>query len=110
MLVTNFKYFSGINDNFFSTFLFMINVGFTFGSHFGLFFLGSLGSDELLTGVLNGKRPLSIFYVITIGATSIVSVVASLIIAVKKMYAYCKVSCGILHSVTCIIVCYSSKD
>ena len=71
MLVTNFKYFSGINDNFFSTFLFMINVGFTFGSHFCLFFLGSLGSDDMLTGVKKGKRPLSIFYIITIGATSI---------------------------------------
>ena len=45
-----FKYFIGNNENFFSKFIFMINAGFTFGSHIGLFYLGSLGSDELLTG------------------------------------------------------------
>ena len=51
LLLMKFKYLSGINDYFFSKFIFMFNVGFTFGSHLGLFFLGSLGSDELLTGM-----------------------------------------------------------
>ena len=58
LLATKFKYISGINDNFFSTFLFMVNVGFTFGSHFGLFFLGSLGSEQRLIGVRKEQRPL----------------------------------------------------
>ena len=50
VLLTKFKYIIGINDNFFSIFMFMFNAGFTFGYQIGLFYLGSLGSDELLTG------------------------------------------------------------
>ena len=63
LLATKFKYISGINDNFFSTFLFMVNVGFTFGSHFGLFFLGSLGSEQRLIGVRKEQRPLRDYFI-----------------------------------------------
>ena len=52
LLLMKFKYVGGINDYFFSKFIFMFNIGFTFGFHFGLFSMGSLGSDELLTGMI----------------------------------------------------------
>ena len=40
VMVTSYKHISGINDMFISHFIFMVNLGFSFGSHFGLFILG----------------------------------------------------------------------
>ena len=91
LFVTNYKCISGINDKFFSNFLFLVNSGFSFGSHILLFFFGCLGDDELMIGVENPNSvPLSIFYVITIGVTSIIFVGSLLIIAVNKFLAFQK--------------------
>ena len=73
ILLSNYKYICCIDDKFFSSLLFMLNFGFSFGSHFGLFFLGSLGSDKLLTGVQRKMRPTSLFYVFTIGAIFVIT-------------------------------------
>ena len=40
VMITNYKNFSGINDNFVSTFISLVNSGFSFGSHIGLCSLG----------------------------------------------------------------------
>ena len=91
LFVTNYKHISGINDKFFSNFLFLVNSGFSFGSHILLFFFGRLGDDELMIGVENPNSvPLSIFYVITIGVTSIIFVGSLLIIAINKFLAFQK--------------------
>jgi hypothetical protein len=91
LFVTNYKYVCGINDKLLSTFLFLVNVGFSFGSHFYLFFFGCLGSDELLVGVENTKRmPSSIFYDITIGATSLIFGGSLVIIAANKFISFRK--------------------
>ena len=91
LFVTNYKYVCGINDMILSTFLFLVNVGFSFGSHFCLFFFGSLGSDELLVGVENTKRvPSSIFYDVTIGATSLIFGGSLVVIAANKFISFRK--------------------
>ena len=91
LFVTNYKHISSINDKFFSHFLFLVNSGFSFGSHILLFFFGYLGDDELMIGVENpNSLPLSIFYVITIGVTSVIFVGSLLIIAVNKFLAFQK--------------------
>ena len=94
LFVTNYKRISGINDKFFSSFLFFVNIGFSFGSHILLFFFRRLGSDELMIGVEKPKyeiqAPLSTFYVITIGVTSVIFVGSLLIIAVNKFLAFQK--------------------
>ena len=91
LFVTNYKHISSINDKFFSHFLFLVNSGFSFGSHILLFFFGYLGDDELMIGVDNPNDvPLSIFYIITIGVTSIIFVGSLLIIAVNKFLAFQK--------------------
>ena len=91
LFVTNYKYICGINDKLLSTFLFVVNVGFSFGSHFSLFFFGCLGSDELLVGVENAKHvPSSIFYDITIGATSLIFGGSLVIIAANKFISFRK--------------------
>ena len=40
VMITSYKNFSGINDNFMSTFISLVNSGFSFGSHIGLCTLG----------------------------------------------------------------------
>ena len=91
LFVTNYKHISGINDKFFSNFLFLVNSGFSFGSHILLFFFGYLGNDELMVGVENPNTvPLSNFYVITIGVSSIIFVGSLLIIAINKFLAFQK--------------------
>ena len=91
LFVTNHKLVSGINDKFFSNFLFLVNSGFSFGSHILLFFFGCLGDDELMIGVENPNDvPLSIFYIITIAVTSKIFVGSLLIIAVNKFLAFRK--------------------
>ena len=40
IMATSYKYISGINDMFFSNFIFMVNFGFSFGSHCCLGILG----------------------------------------------------------------------
>ena len=91
LFVTNYKYICGINDKLLSTFLFVVNVGFSFGSHFSLFFFGCLGSDELLVGVENTKHvQSSIFYDITIGATSLIFGGSLVVIAANKFISFRK--------------------
>ena len=55
--------------------------------HAGLFFIGDLGSDELLTGVRRNFEPKGHFYLITIGALFVISALASITIATKKSEA-----------------------
>ena len=55
-----------------------------------MFYLGSLGSDELLTGVLGTPRRISLFYEITIGALGVISTVSLVTCATKKFEAYWK--------------------
>ena len=91
LFVTNYKYICGINDKFLSTFLFLVNVGFSFDSHFSLFFFGCLGSDQLLVGVGNTKPVLSsIFYDITIGVTSLIFGGSLVIISANKFISFQK--------------------
>ena len=85
-----YKHVSGINDNFFARLIFRFNVLFTFGAHVGLFYLGSLGSDELLTGNLGLSRGVSHFYTITIGALSLISVIGLVTCSMKRFEAYWK--------------------
>ena len=40
VMITKFRYVSGIDDNFMGTFIFMVNKGFSFGSHIALSILG----------------------------------------------------------------------
>ena len=91
-MLTNFKRVSDINDVFFSKFAFMTNFGFTFGSHCGLYLLGSLSKDELLTGVVKLTRyvNVSIYYLIVIGLVFILSCLSTMIIGLKKFIAYKK--------------------
>ena len=91
LLVTNYKYVGSINDTFVSNYIFMVNFGITCISHIGLFLLGSLGSDDLLTGIMRKDRlPVSLFYLITIGVLSATSCVSIIVIAVKKFVTYRK--------------------
>ena len=90
LLLTNFKQFSGINDSFFSMFASLINIGFSFGSHIALFFLGSLGSDDILTGIKGKPRQMSFYYEVTIGTLSAVSCFSLIAIGIKKFEAYRK--------------------
>ena len=91
LFVTSYKHINGINDKFFSNFLFLVNSGFSFGSHILLIFFGCLGDDGLMIGVENPNNvPISIFYFITIGVTSIIFVGSLLIIAVNKVLAFQK--------------------
>ena len=90
LLLTNFKRFSGINDGFFSRFTSLINIGFSLGSHIALFTLGSLGSDEILTGIQGRPRQISPFYELTIGALSTFSCLSLAAIGIKTFEAYQK--------------------
>ena len=90
LLLTNFKQFCGINDSFFSTFASLINIGFSLGSHIALFFLGNLGSDDILTGIKGKPRQMSLYYEITIGTLSVVSCFSLIAIGIKRFKAYQK--------------------
>ena len=90
LLLTNFKQFSGINDSFFSMFAGLINLGFSLGSHIALFILGSLGSDEILTGLRGKPRQISLFYKVTIGTLTAISCFSLMAIGIKKIQAYRK--------------------
>ena len=90
LLLTNFKQFSGINDSFFSMFAGLINVGFSLGSHIALFFLGSLGSDEILTGLRGKPRQISLFYKVHIGTITAISCLSLMAILIKKFEAHWK--------------------
>ena len=90
LLLTNFKQFSGINDSFFSMFAGLINLGFSLGSHIALFILGSLGSDEILTGLRGKPRQISLFYEILIGTLIAISCLSLMAILIKKIEVYWK--------------------
>ena len=90
LLLTNFKQFSGINDSFFSMFVGLINIGFSLGSHIALFILGSLGSDEILTGLRGKPRQISLFYEVLIGTITAISCLSLMAILIKKFEAYWK--------------------
>ena len=90
LLLTNFKRFSGISDSFFSTFATLINIGFSLGSHIALFILGSLGSDDILTGIKGKPRQMSLYYEVTIGTLSAVSCFSLIAIGIKRFKAYQK--------------------
>ena len=90
LLLTNFKQFSGINDSFFSMFVGLINIGFSLGSHIALFILGSLGSDEILTGLRGKPREISLFYEVMIGTITAISCLSLMAILIKKFEAYWK--------------------
>ena len=90
LLLTNFKRFSGINDSFFSMFAGLTNIGFSLGSHISLFILGSLGSDEILTGLRGKPRHISLFYKILIGTITAISCLSLVAILIKKIEAYRK--------------------
>ena len=90
LLLTNFKQTNGIDDSFFSMFSGLINVGFTLGSHIALFILGSLGSDEILTGIRGKPRQMSLFYKVTMGTLTAISCFSIMAIGVKKIEAYQK--------------------
>jgi hypothetical protein len=90
LLLTNFKRFSGISDSFFSTFATLINIGFSLGSHIALFILGSLGSDDILTGIKGKPRQMSLYYEVTIGTLSAVSCFSLIAIGIKRFEAYQK--------------------
>ena len=87
LLLTNFKQFSGINDSFFSMFAGLINLGFSLVSHIALFILGSLGSDEILTGLRGKPRQISLFYKVTIGTLTAISCFSLMAIGIKKIEA-----------------------
>ena len=90
LLLTNFKCFSGISDSFFSMFASLMNIGFSLGSHIALFTLGSLGSDEILTGIQGKPRQISPFYELTVGALSAFSCLSLMAIGFKTFEAYQK--------------------
>ena len=90
LLLTNFKRFSGISDSFFSMFASLMNIGFSLGSHIALFTLGSLGSDEILTGIQGKPRQISPFYELTVGALSAFSCLSLMAIGFKTFEAYQK--------------------
>ena len=90
LLLTNFKQTNGIDDSFFSMFSGLINVGFTLGSHIALFILGSLGSDEILTGLRGKPRQMSLFYKVTMGTLTAISCFSIMAIGIKKIEAYQK--------------------
>ena len=90
LLLKNFKKFSGINDSFFSMFAGLINIGFSLGSHIALFILGSLGSDEILTGLQGKPRQISLFYKVLIGTMTVISCFSLMVIGIKKLEAYRK--------------------
>jgi len=90
LLLTNFKQFIGINDSFFSIFAGLINIGFSLGSHIALFILGSLGSDEILTGVQGKPRQICLFYEVIIGTIITISFFSLMVIGIKKFEAYRK--------------------
>ena len=87
-----YKYFSGINERFFSTFLFEFNIGFAFGSHLALFALGSIGKDEVLTGVVfkNEERNPSLFYPLFFGTILTIGSISSLTTAAQKWKGWAK--------------------
>ena len=89
-----YKYFSGINDRFFSTFLFEFNIGFAFGSQLALFALGSIGKDEMLTGVVfkSEERNPSLFYPMYFGTILTIGSISSLTTAVQKWKGWAKES------------------
>ena len=90
LLLTNFKYANRINEYFFSTFIFMVNIGFSIGSHLALYFLGSLESEQLLTGVKENPKSASLFYLMALAILFMISSLSLGAIAVKKFEAYWK--------------------
>ena len=90
LLLTNFKELNGIDDSFFSMFAGLINIGFSLGSHIALFILGSLGSDEILTGLRGKPRQMSLFYKVTMGTLTAISCFSIMVIGIKKIEAYHK--------------------
>ena len=90
LLLTNFKKFSGINDSFFSMFAGLINIGFSLGSHIALFILGSLGCDEILTGLQGKPRQISLFYKVLVGTITVISCLSLMVIGIQKFEAYRK--------------------
>ena len=90
LLLTNFKELNGIDDSFFSMFAGLINIGFSLGSHIALFILGSLGSDEILTGLRGKPRQMSLFYNVTMGTLTTISCFSIMVIGIKKFEAYQK--------------------
>ena len=93
LLMTHYKYISGIDDKFFSIFICMLNISFSLGSQCILFFLRILGSDELLIGVTNPNNEevgICNFYVLTIGVFFVVFCASSLIILRQKIITFRK--------------------
>ena len=88
LLMTKFKYFGHINDDFFSRFFFFGNILFNFGSISYLLLSGIIRSDGVLTGIKGTPHRMSIFYLIVIGTLSAVSCLSTITIAVKKYQAY----------------------
>ena len=68
----------------------MVNIGFSFGSHLALYFLGSLESEQLLTGVKENPKSTSLFYLTELGILFMISSLSLGAIAVKKFEAYWK--------------------
>ena len=90
LLLTISKQLNGIDDSFFSMFVGLINIGFSLGSHIALFILGSLGSDEILTGLRGKPRRISLFYEVMIGTITVISCFSLMLIGIKKVEAYRK--------------------
>ena len=93
VMVPSKKHVISIDDKFASRFIFIVNFGFTFGSHMGLYVLGSLGYDELLTGRVKSKETtVSLFYLIISGIVCFIVCFSTLSITFKKFAACQKVS------------------
>ena len=90
--MTNSRHAYKIDDKFFSNFIFMVNIGFSVGSNFGLYLLGTcgFGGDQMLSGIKKKTRPNSIFYQVIIGAGIVISIISSLAIIWKKYIEYKK--------------------
>ena len=88
----NVSIFYHVFNKFFSNFIFMVNIGFSVGSNFGLYLLGTcgFGGDQMLSGIKKKIRPNSIFYQVIIGTGIVISIISSLAIACKKFVAYKK--------------------
>ena len=68
----------------------MINIGFIFGSHFILYFLGHLEADQFLTGIQETAKPISRFHTLLIVLLFTSSILSSLLIVAKKLEANSK--------------------
>ena len=90
LFLTNFKHVCHINEYFFGTFIFIINIGFMFGSHLTLYYLDHLDADQLLTGVMENPKPISSFHLSMTIILFVISTLSSLVIVAKKFEAYWK--------------------